>query len=137
MNQRLVVKTLEELYFEEVLKFEKENGHDFSLKLKEYTYQFKAKTGIWDNIHIKGETLKKLDSEGVKHEIRADRFFHEIQYLCEMPDSTLSQFIEELNQTLYSDMIQYEKYKTLNMHELIDKDYVYIDQLLPGHPKIL
>lgn len=137
VNQRLVVKALEELYYEEILKFEKENGNDFSLKLKKNTYQFKAKPGIWDNIHIKGETLKKLDSEGVEHEIRADRFFHEIQYLCEMSDSTLSQFIEELNQTLYSDMIQYEKYKNLNMHELIDKDYVYIDQLLPGHPKIL
>ncbi len=132
----LVAKAIEELSFEEMIDFEVINS-TYVLRINnQICYAFHGKISIWSGIQVKRETLVKLN-EGSKETIYFDDFFREVKDFIEIDDKTLAQFIEEGNQTIFSDVQVLEKYASLP--SLIDKNYNFtlIDSLCSGHPKLI
>ena len=136
IHKKFISKSIEELQFEEVLKIDCIKDH-FSLDTKDnISYHFKAEYGVWDNIQIDAKTLSKYKNGQQQVNFTVYDFFKEIQHICEMSDDTLSKFLEEANQTIFSDLKLLDNNK-LSMKELITKDYLFVEQTLFGHPKLI
>lgn len=138
LHQNLIKKAIEELYYEELLRVKVTEDGSYKLDINNsISYRFKAISGSWDNIHITSECIQKLIDDNEVSNFTIGDFFYEIQEVCQMDDETLVRYLEESNQTLYSDSIVDENLKDLNFKELLKKNYTSIDQLLPGHPKLI
>lgn len=138
IHKAFVVKTIEELYFEEVLNLKTKDDMHFSLNLdNNIHYLFSASLGIWDNIHIDKKSFQKIKDNELVKEFTIDELLKEIQIICNMSDDTLAKYIEEANQTVFSDLKLYANYSELDMDEFIEQKYHLIDQVLPGHPKLI
>lgn len=137
-NRALIVKAIEELQFEELLKLQKINEKMWKLEAgNNIEYRFKGKIGAWNNIQVQEDSLQKL-KDGLEQAVyTASSFFYEVQEVCGIDDATLGQFLEEMHQTLYCDEIRFNRLKTYTASELSKLSFHEIDQLLPGHPKLL
>lgn len=136
-HKNLIIKAIEELFYEEVLA-PTLDGEYFVLDLRDdVKYTFQAKYGAWSNIQINANSLKKFFLEEEVIEFTLSDFFKEIQYACRLSDDTLAKFLEEGNQTIFSEIKVLENLNNLNMKELINLNYLEIDSLLPGHPKLI
>ncbi|SER77310.1 aerobactin synthase [Nitrosomonas sp. Nm51] len=134
-NRNLIAKAIGELYFEEIFtdSIIKEGGEN-SCILKicdEIIYHFQAFKGIWGDLVIKADTLRRND--GQKPD--AARFFKETQHLTKMSDITLANFLEEMHHTLFSDQILLQKQVAVS--KLYQLDSSALETLLNGHPKLL
>ncbi len=110
INKTLIVKSIEELQFEEVLNVEAIENNAYILKVNQDTeYRFSGKFGIWNNIQIEALSFKKYIKNVEVENYTASSFFKEIQKTCDMDDATLAMFIEEANQTIYADHLYIEK----------------------------
>ncbi|EQC47406.1 IucA/IucC family siderophore biosynthesis protein [Bacteriovorax sp. Seq25_V] len=137
-SRKIISKALEELYFEEVFNYENLSDSCFSLSLNNgISYTFSARKSLLDSISINHTTIKKFISTQEVAALSAKDFFLETQHLTEMSDETLSIFIEELEQTLYSDVFITNKYKNLSLEEISKYGFSEMNHLLDGHPKLL
>lgn len=134
VHRKLIAKAIEELHFDEVLKIER-NGDSFTLRLRdEISYFFKGNIGPWAHVQVDAATLKKQKGKTEVEEFSANSFFVEIQEICEMSDQTLAQYLEEANQTLFSDLHLFEQRHKIDFSTF---NYQVADQRLPGHTKII
>lgn len=135
-HKKLIAKSIEELQFEDVLSIEElGNGHVLNVN-EEISYRFEGTFGIWNNIQINLESLLKYQDGSVVSEFTIYDFFKEIQHICKMDDDTLAKFLEEANQTIFSDLSLMSD-SEISMNELTQKDYLFIEQSLDGHPKLI
>ncbi len=130
-----IVKAIEELYFEDLLEVALVDGIYTFSPTESISYLFQGQIGAFDNLWIEKKTFKKLVNSKEANLSVAD-FIREIQPITRMDDITESQFIEEANQTLFSDVIFKERFESLK-NEILDQDFHHVDACLPGHPKIL
>ena len=114
----LVAKTLEELHYEEVLEVKKVDEGLFSFRPNDcYEYRFKGKIGAWGHIQIVFETLEKWhQKKNLREELSFEDFFLEISHLTKMDSIVFSQFLEEAQQSLFSEF-QRQKYLEENFDE--------------------
>jgi len=134
VQEALIVKSIEELSFEEIFKVDRVGDVYSFIVNKDITYKFQAHIGIWNNIQIKKNSLKKYIKNKEVSDMTIQSFFIEVQEICGIDDHTLSQYLEEANQTIFSELRVQKNLESINLDEL---NYNYIDQLLPGHPKLI
>lgn len=133
-NRNLIAKAISELFYEEILSdvVKQVNENTFTLDINgEVIYRFHAFKGIWGDLVVKPDTLRRCD--GRKPD--AALFFKETQYLTKMSDITLANFIEEMQHTLYSDQIMLQK--SVSVNALYQMDSLGIESRLNGHPKLI
>ena len=133
VNHRLVAKAISELHFEEVLKaIALSNGHYQLTIQKGVTYLFDGRMSAWGHLWVNPHSIKRTDGK----EITAGQFFIDTQPETNMSDITLATFLEEMNDTLYSD-IKLAQNKILPSDKLALMDGEKVQLYLNGHPKLL
>lgn len=136
-NRNLVAKAIEELHYEELLEVEAVGGsNEFILRLSTCEYLFNAKIGAWGHFWIERESLRKR-KDGVYQSIFAKDFIIETRKYTGMSAQTISVFLEELDQTLYSDVILLERQSSTDVSELAQMPHAQLERYLSGHPKLL
>jgi aerobactin synthase len=133
VNQNLVAKSIGELTFEQVLTpIHHEENWKLELSSK-VVYTFEGKMSIWEHLKIKPQSLKRNGEEVTS----AAQFFIDSQFETKMNDIVLGNFLEEMHNTLYSDLNLLKSSVELTALELAKLDGEKIQAYLNGHPKIL
>lgn len=136
-NRALIAKAIEELYYEEVLPVQSLGDGKFYLECSDLNcYQFSAKIASWDSLWIEEESLRKFKNEKEINLFARD-FFIETQEFTQMSDETLATFLEEMNQTLYSDCVMLEKNSLISKNEVLEMNFIELNSVLNGHPKLI
>ena len=134
VNLNLIAKALGELSYEQILKPGQIGENQYFIKLENgVEYTFVAWKGIWDHLRVTPSSIQKTGVD----KISAGQFFIDAQAELGMSDIVLSNFIEEMNNSLYSDMCIWKKQKNINVLEMTDWTGEKIQTILGGHPKIL
>jgi len=137
-SRNIIAKALEELYFEEIFSFNKIGSSMYSLQLNNgISYHFKGKKTILDSILVEASTIERYIHQDQNSNLNAATFFIETQYLTKMSDETLSIFIEELEQTLFSDIILLDRSRQFTLEQLAEFNFLDLNKILQGHPKLL
>lgn len=133
VNQNLVAKSIGELTFEQVLTPLSRNS-SWELNVSTgATYTFEAKMGIWEHLVVTPNTLKRNNEKVTSAAV----FFMDIQKETGMDDIILANFLEEMHNTLYSDLKIIEASDEVPATLAATLDGEQIQALLNGHPKIL
>lgn len=133
VNEQLIAKSIGELTFEQVLSPIAENGA-WKLTLSSgVVYSFEGKMSIWEHLKIKPNSLKR-NNEKISS---AAQFFIDSQAETKMDDIVLGNFLEEMHNTLYSDMTMAKDIAIISAEKAALLDGEELQTLLNGHPKIL
>lgn len=133
VNQELVAKAIGELTFEEIIS-PSEVGNLWKLSLSSgITYEFWAQRSIWEHLHVDPASLLRHGTEVTS----AAQFFIDSQAETKMDDIVLGNFLEEMHNTLYSDMQLHQKRSLLKVEEMVHWDGEKLQTVQNGHPKIL
>lgn len=136
VNHNLLAKSLSELHFEEVLTLNCLSSNHFETKLKSgVSYSFQGRMSAWGHVWVEASSLKRSYNGKIETELSAGQFFLDSQLETQMSDITLGTFIEEMNNTLYSDLKSLKNNKTSAELSLLDGEH--LQQNLNGHPKLL
>lgn len=133
-NRELVAKSLAELIYEDVL-ITNSNLENFFVQLKSgVKYEFSGKRGVWDFLQIDEQSIKRVPALS---QLLAAQFFLDAQLDLEMTNITLAHFMEEMNNTLFSEMKVLENKTGIDTSDLVSLSGEEIQAYLSGHPKIL
>lgn len=133
VNQELVAKAIGELTFEEIIcPFEESSCWKLTLT-SGITYKFQAQKSIWEHLIVESATLLR-NNDAVES---AAQFFIDSQSETKMDDIVLGNFLEEMHNTLYSDMNLHLKRASLRVNELVNWDGEKLQTIQNGHPKII
>lgn len=133
-NKNLMAKALSELSFEEILNPTEITAGEFELRLSnDVVYSFKAKKTIWNMFRVDIHSIKRNGAL----DFNAADFFIDAQTELEMDDIVLGNFIEEMNNSLFSDLVLLEKQTKTTMKDIVKNNFRNIQSYLNGHPKIL
>lgn len=133
VNDRLLAKAISELHFEEVLSPVSLGNNRYRLPLqKGATYLFDGRMSAWGHLWVKADSISRTDGKPIS----AAQFFIDSQPETQMSDITLATFLEELNDTLYSDLKMLESHH-VTVAELALLGGEEVQHFLNGHPKLL
>lgn len=133
VNKSLVGKAIGELTFEQILKPNLTHNL-WNLKLSSgVTYSFQGWKTTWEHLRVAPETLLR-ENEPVTS---AAQFFIDSRVETGMDDIVLANFLEEMHNTLFSDLVILNKEKKLTVQEIANWNGEEIQSILNGHPKIL
>ena len=133
-NLQLISKSLAELLYEEILKADTENEFVVVHLQSGISYKFSGHLGAWDFYQIDESTLQRIPE---LPNLTAAQFFLDAQVDLGMSQVTLTHFMEEMNNTLFSEMIILENQSSIATSELAKLSGNEIQAFLSGHPKIL
>lgn len=150
-NLSLVAKILSELHFEELLSFkevekvitrDKTANRFFEERLvlntEKATWIFDVRRTIWGMLLIDEDSISRDgEDEQCAGEFEAVQLLLDIQNEIGISDIHLSGFIEELQQTLYSDCICLMKSNKYSAEDLVLMNELARQQCLSAHPKAL
>lgn len=131
VNQKAIAKALREMIFEEITNVSESNGL-YTLTTPNGVYTFSGTPGIWSDVRVDAASILK---NGMV--VTAAQFFIDTQSLTKMDDITLANFIEELHNSLYSDLRILELNQNVEAQDLAQKDGEQVQYYLQGHPKII
>ena len=123
---------ISELLFEEVITCT-QHLNNYTVKLPQATYSFKGWKTIWGMVRIIPQSIRRNQSE----DISPIQFMIDAQHQLNISDITLANYIEDLQNTLYSESIYYEKLDTVSLSQLADLTDVNLEQYLNAHPKLI
>lgn len=133
VNKELVAKAIGELYFEQILNPIKDNN-EYHLHLPQgISYTFEAQMSLWDHLRVNPLSLKRNGKEVES----AGQFFIDSKSKTTMDDIVLANFLEEMNNTLFSDMVLFQKRESATAALVATWNGEKIQTVLNGHPKIL
>ena len=133
-NRDLVAKSLAELLYEEVLPVKVENDLIVVNLKSGISYTFQGHLGAWDFYQIDTASIRRIPEYS---ELTAAQFFLDANENLGMSQITLAHFMEELNNTLFSEMIVLENQSSISTSALARLSGNEIQSYLSGHPKIL
>lgn len=138
VNRALTAKSLGELSYEQLLKpTELETGL-FELALKSgIRYRFRAWRTVWDFLRVQPESLQRVEKGETRAVESAGQFFVDASAELGMSEITLGNFLEEMQNTLFSDLRLAEKTAGLTAEEISGWAGWKVQSILNGHPKIL
>ncbi|MAZ49905.1 MAG: hypothetical protein CME65_15190 [Halobacteriovoraceae bacterium] len=136
INRNLLAKFIEELQFEDYLSVKKTN-EGFSIELSEVEYRFEGKLSIWNQIWVSARSIEKWSLGQRENSFSVLDFIREVNSILKMDDQTLAKFLEEANQTLYSDYQILSQRSSLKLEDFLKLSFTEKEQLLDGHPKLL
>jgi aerobactin synthase len=132
-NQELIAKAIGELTFEQVLKpLQVEEAWELLLS-SGVRYSFSGWMSTWEHLRLNPSTLQR---NGVPA-ISSAQFFIDTQSETKMDDIVLGNFLEEMNNTLFSDLKLIEQKMNHPVDQMVNWDGEKIQTVLNGHPKIL
>lgn len=138
VNENLVAKSIGELVYEQILTPRLLEPRRYVLELKSgVRYEFSAWRSVWEHLRVNSKSIRRCTQDGLSDEVSAGQFFIDAQYELAMDDIVLGNFLEEMHNTLYSDMRIAEKNINLSVSEISTWDYNRTQSILNGHPKIL
>ncbi|MFN3454248.1 MAG: hypothetical protein ACK41T_04755, partial [Pseudobdellovibrio sp.] len=117
-NKNLIAKAIGELTFEEIispLKVASSNEGslwcDYRLNLASgINYEFKGWLTIFNYLRVKPESLKRFSEDSSASEpLLAGQFFIDAQKELGLTDIVLGQYLQEMQTTLYSDVLLLSK----------------------------
>jgi aerobactin synthase len=110
----------------------------FELALKSgLRYRFRAWRTVWDFLRVQPESLQRVE-KGVSRPVEsAGQFFVDAAAELGMNEITLGNFLEEMQNTLFSDLRLLEKTAGLTAEEMSAWPGWKVQSVLNGHPKIL
>lgn len=132
VNQNLVAKSIGELTFEQVLNPVLKDVWELTLA-SGVTYSFQGWRTVWEHLRVDSSSLKR-NGEAVRS---AAQFFIDSQNETGMDDIILGNFLEEMHNTLYSDICLHHTNREVKVHEMAQWDGELLQIVLEGHPKIL
>ncbi len=139
LNQALLAKSISELHFEEAIAPNLVNDDVYEIAATTtLSYQFKAKVSYWDYLQVVPGSICRIDDKQVNKSPSADQFFIDLQDTLALAPITLSNWLEELYQTLWSDLQLNNAYQ--NEHKLnstLLEHPEYHQCRLNGHPKAI
>lgn len=137
VNKRLVAKAIGELYYEENISPVKIDDQ-YKLELASgKKYYFKAIEGIWTSLTVDRYSIKREDNSGVHDVQSAAQFFIDAKEELCLTDIVLSNFLEEMNNTIVRDIYLLDKTATTSADDLLQMEEVERESYLNGHPKAL
>jgi aerobactin synthase len=149
VNRSLIAKSVSELDYEQILSKRivpaqemdpNSSSRNYLLSLESgVSYSFTAKRGIWGNLRVRPETLRRLEGsrETPQERLEAGQFFIDARKELGMDEIVLGNFLEEMHSTLYADLALLESNRGLSVSELAELDGDSLQSYLNGHPKIL
>lgn len=139
VNQKLVAKSLQELSYEQILKPETSDGLNFVFSLTNgVKYLCKGWRGIWTDVKVQPESIVRVDQNGISESVQsAGQFFIDTQSETKMDDIVLGNFLEEMHNTLYSDISISKVHERYTCDQMMTWTGVQIQSILNGHPKLL
>lgn len=133
-NLDLIAKSISELSYEEILAPKEIENNYYELVLSSNVkYTFKATKSIWGMLRVESHSISKSEET----DLLASIFFRDAQKELALTDIILSNFIEEMNNSLYSDVYLLELQNTITSEELIKLNGEDLQKYLKGHPKLL
>jgi aerobactin synthase len=137
VNHALIAKSISELHFEEVISLTEELRGQFRLDLKRGPrYQFLGRRSAWGHVWVDADSLTREHKGESSSELNAAQFFIDSVSETGMSEITLANFLEELHQTLYSDLAIAEK-PHATASEIVQLGGESLQHQLSGHPKLL
>lgn len=138
VNQNLVAKSLQELSYEQVLKAVTLDGQNFVFVLQNgIEYHCQGWQGIWTDIKVQADSIVRV-VDGIKMPVKsAGQFFIDCQKETGMDDIILGNFLEEMHNTLFSDLRIEQKQAEQTSAEMTQWTGLKIQSILNGHPKLL
>lgn len=131
----LMQKFIEELQFEDIIHLEYKNGL-YGFTGKNFYYQFQAEISQWSQVWVKKGSLHTYQINNLQEvikDISIHDFICDLNLYFKMSGQDLALFLEEANQTLYSDVEILMK----KSHLSTELSFLELEQLSLGHPKIL
>ncbi|MBO9665242.1 MAG: siderophore biosynthesis protein IucC [Bdellovibrio sp.] len=138
VNQKLVAKSLQELSYEQLLKPETQDGVNFIVRLKSgVEYHYRGWQGIWTDVKVVANSIVRVE-KGVTQKVdSAGQFFIDSQAETAMDDIILGNFLEEMHNTLYSDLRMEQLHTERPVSEMLSWSGLKTQGVLNGHPKLL
>ncbi len=135
-NQKLVAKAIGELYYEENIHPTLKEVYNLSLA-SGIQYEFSARKTIWTSLVVDVDSIVRIENKNKFKVKSAAQFFIDAQEELLLTDIVLSNFLEELNNTIVRDIHLLEKRKNIKAADLLDMSEVQRESFLNGHPKAL
>jgi aerobactin synthase len=132
-NQELIAKAIGELTFEQILSPIKIEESWELILASGVQYTFSGWMSTWEHLRISPATIQRSGEIATS----AAQFFIDSQAETKMDDIVLANFLEEMNNTLYSDQKLILKREAHAVAELTNWDGEKLQTILNGHPKIL
>ncbi|UYL07615.1 siderophore biosynthesis protein IucC [Bdellovibrio sp. SKB1291214] len=148
VNQNLVAKSLQELSYEQILKptsqpsataaGESSDVQNYVFALQSgVEYHCQGWQGIWTDIKVQSDSIMRV-VDGIKMPVKsAGQFFIDCQKETGMDDIILGNFLEEMHNTLFSDLRIERKQAEQTSEEMTKWSGLKIQSVLNGHPKLL
>lgn len=145
----LAAKTLAECDYEECFRAQPTNPDELSTQGWQLTlnsgvqYQFNAKRSIWGFLLIDAYSLRRnqqpltTNTEDAAHNHIAVQLVLDAQHELGMDDIVLGRFVEELQNTLYSEWQRLKSIAPFSARQLTQLPDYELQGILSGHPKAL
>lgn len=131
-NRKLIAKTLSELHFEELLMYEKGTSENQFVLNAKHVWQFNAHQTLWGMLVV--EPLS-ITVDGAEPTLA--QFFLDIETIINITAINLSGFLEEIQQTLYSEMARLYTIDGVDAKTMVSCDEVTRQKYLDAHPKLI
>ncbi|USD67616.1 IucA/IucC family protein [Vibrio sp. SCSIO 43136] len=137
-NQKIICKTISELNFEELIEIQtpslsSNSSKKATLDINNRQWGFNYRMSIWGMVM---PTIGTVSVDGNKNPTISE-FIVDLKNLVDISEINVAGFMEEINQTLYSEMKHLEKLSTISAKSLIELDETSRQQFLDAHPKLV
>ncbi|GLQ32742.1 IucA/IucC family protein [Litoribrevibacter albus] len=139
-NRRLIAKIIGECSYEECFSPTKLSPNQYQLTLKgEHHYFFEATPSIWNWLKVQPDSIQYQGPETPSsvQSLLAAQFLIHAQEAMQLTDIVLANLLEEVQNTLYSDMRYWTRLSQYSAADLIQQNSAVLQSLLDGHPKAI
>ena len=132
VNRSLCAKIISELHYEELLEPKKQDRIWF-LETKNEKWYFEANITIWGMLEIAKDSI---ECESGKAPLASQLLIDLNEYLT-ISDINLANLLEEVQQTLYSDMVRMKELEGMTADDLTSMSEIDRQQYIDAHPKAI
>ena len=153
-NRKLVAKTLSELDFEQLLEFNVKDSNEgmgslsnavkcYQIECGQHLWQFKAEISVWGMLLVNNQsiqsTLIQPTSCSSSHRTvpLINDLLLDLQDTLNISDMNLAGFIEETQQTMWSEINALAARTGMTAYDMVQLDEVSRQQYLDSHPKLI
>lgn len=133
ISNTLNAKIISELHYEEVIFPEQLDTNNWIWEVDGITWIFAAQQHIWHNIIVDPSTITR---NGVAN-IPSAMLIKDIARSIQLDDIILGNLIEEIQQTLYADLIAHQHRGSYSFAQLTALSGIALQAVLKGHPKAI
>jgi len=133
INNELNAKIISELHYEEVIFPDQINMNNWIWEVDGIIWRFKAKQHIWHNIIVEPSSITRNGTAN----ITSATLITDIAKSIQLNDIILGNLIEEIQQTLYADLISYQHRDSYSLEQLTALSGIALQAILKGHPKAI